>query len=227
MEDFKGLPTVFLLHTVCWSVITCWFSLSNYLFYLTFAKIEYCLPMKRVLPEIQIWTFITIRAEENPHAVIELQQHPLKVWIGIVCDDLIVLHFLLPLKWSSVLSFLKLVLPLLLQNVPLEVREALCLMYDGPTRHVSILIRQFQDGTYGKNRIGRKGLQWLPPRSQDLNLLVLFLWGHSKGFMLSDKTYLGNMSACLINDVKTLRCLNLKIEGSCIKVEGWHFEQLS
>ena len=76
--------------------------------------------------------------------------------------------------------FLEEELPVLLENVPLNLRYQMYFMHDGAPAHFSVIARQYLDTVYPNRWIGRGGAQPWPPRSPDLNSLVFFPPGPSQ-----------------------------------------------
>jgi len=123
-------------------------------------------------------------ADENPHAIKETHfqhQFSVNVWAGIIGDNYIG-PFFLPgrLDGQSYYNFLRDQLPLLLEDVPLAIRNQMWYMHDGAPAHFSVMVRNYLQTVFPNRCIGRGGnVQW-PPRSPDLNSLDFFLWGHLK-----------------------------------------------
>lgn len=123
-------------------------------------------------------------ATDNPHATRPhafQQRFCINVWAGIV-NDFLIGPYLLPTRLSggSYLIFLKEVLPQLLHDVPIAIRNRMWFQHDGAPAHFSIDVRNYLNITFGARWIGRGGpIPW-PPRSSDLSNLDYFLWGHLK-----------------------------------------------
>lgn len=118
-------------------------------------------------------------AEENPHGIVEThfqKQFSLNVWVGIIDEHLIV-PFFLPgrLDGHSYRHFLEHELHLLLEDVPLLLRNRMWYMHNGASAHFSLLARQYSHEAYSYMWIGRGGPQPWPHRSPDLNSLEFFL----------------------------------------------------
>lgn len=175
--------------------------------------------------------------DENPHAIRQSnfqQRFSLNLWAGIVNNTLIG-PFELParLNGESYLHFLQEVLPGLLEDVPLVVRQNMWFMHDGCPAHFSRPTRDYLDHTFPQRWIGRGGfIQW-PPRSPDLNPMDFFLWGH-----LKDRVY-----ETTVDTIEELRHrINVatedlreqfpQVSGNwirraqlCVEKQGQHFEQ--
>lgn len=137
-------------------------------------------------------------AEENPHGIIEARHQrkfSLNVWGGIVGDQLIGPFFLPPHLNGH--NFLVNQLPVLLEDVPIDLRRHMWFMHDGAPAHFSLIVRNWlsQPFNYGLHWIGRDGPVAWPARSPDLNPLDFFLWGHCSALVYSTP----------VNDVDDLR----------------------
>jgi hypothetical protein len=78
------------------------------------------------------------------------------------------------------LQFLQEQLPVLLQNVPLQLRANMGFQHDGAPPHKARIVQQYLNKTYGGNWIGINGPVLLTPKSPDLIPLDFFLWGTLK-----------------------------------------------
>lgn len=180
-------------------------------------------------------------ADENPHEIVEThfqEQFSLNVWGGIIGDNLIGPCFLPGrLTGQSYRLFLQNELPLLLEDLPLLLRNQMWYMHDGAPSHFSILAREYLNEVYENRWIGRGGPQPWPPRSPDLNSLDFFMWGHLKSLVYT--TPLNNVDDLrnrIINGFETIRNTPGVFErvrasmrrraDACIRVGGGHFQQL-
>lgn len=178
-------------------------------------------------------------AQENPHAITEThfqQQFSLNVWIGIISDHLIG-PFFLPgrLNGQDYCNFLTNDLPLLLEHVPLQLRQQLWFMHDGAPAHFSRLAREHLNRTYQNRWIGRGGPQFWPPRSPDLNSLDFYLWGHLKTLVYHTPIMtLEELRNRIIDGCETIRntpgifervrnSMRRRAEA-CIEARGGHFQ---
>lgn len=129
-------------------------------------------------------------AEENPHAVCKTKlQHKfsLNVWAGIVGNTLLA-PFILPRRIDAAeyLQFLNEHLPALLEDTPLDVRQAMWYMHDGAPMHSTITVKQRLDLKYPSRWIGRGNetpIFW-PARSPDLTPIDFFLGDIYKKYCL-------------------------------------------
>lgn len=128
-------------------------------------------------------------------------------------------------------------LPVMLEDVPIAIRQRMYFMHDGAPAHFSILARNWLDANYPGRWIGRNGpINW-PPRSPDLNALDFFLWGHLKSLVYH--TPVENeqdLRQRIINGCNQIRntpgifervrnSIHRRLEG-CIIAGGGHFQQL-
>ncbi|XP_026830318.1 uncharacterized protein LOC113563195, partial [Ooceraea biroi] len=119
--------------------------------------------------------------EENPHAIRQgafQYRWTINVWAGVIGDRVIGPYFLPPrLNGQVYAAFLENQLPLLLEDVPLDVRGKLIYQHDGAPAHYSRQVRNILDARFPKRWIGRGGPITWPARSPDLNVLDYFVWG--------------------------------------------------
>ena len=109
------------------------------------------------------------------------------IWAGIVHDRLIGPYLLLTsLDEDSYPVFLQVVLPDLLNHVPLPIRRRMWSQHDGALAHYRVDARNALNIMYPGRWIGRGGpINW-PTRSPDLSCLEFFLWGHTKCLIYED-----------------------------------------
>lgn len=180
-------------------------------------------------------------ADENPHVIREThfqEQFSLNVWVGII-DDYLIGPFFLParLTGESYTDFLQHHLPILLEDVPLNVRANMWFMHDGAPAHFSVVARQHLDITYPNRWIGRAGPQNWPARSPDMNPLDFYLWGHLKTLVYKtpvlDVNDLRNRIIDNCNVIRNTPGIFERVRQSmtnrlqsCILSEGGHFAHL-
>jgi hypothetical protein len=119
---------------------------------------------------------------DNPHAIRERGyqvRFSVSVWAGIV-GVTVVGPYLLPdrLTAQRYHGFLETVLPGLLEDVPLAVRQRLWFQHDRAPAHYGENARQWLNATYPGRWIGLGGPIAWPPQSPDLTPMDFFLWGH-------------------------------------------------
>ena len=81
------------------------------------------------------------------------------------------------------LDFLINQLPILLQDIPIAIRETIWLQMDGAPAHFYRGVREFLNVQFQNRWIGRNGPQNWPPRSPDLTAPDFFLWEYVKGIV--------------------------------------------
>ncbi|KAJ8949738.1 hypothetical protein NQ318_005059 [Aromia moschata] len=104
----------------------------------------------------------------------------INVWCGIINGHLIGPYFYEGILHSErYLQFLQEQLPVLLENVQLQLRANMCFLHDGAPPHKAGIVQQYLNETYGENWIGiNEPIPWAP-KSPDLTPLE-FLWGTLK-----------------------------------------------
>jgi hypothetical protein len=119
-------------------------------------------------------------ARDNPHAIRERGyqvRFNVSVWVGIVGDIVVVPYLLLPdrLTAQGYRDFLEIVLPRLLEDVPLAVRQRLWFQHDGDPAQYGEDFRQWLNATYPGRWTGRGGPIAWPHRPPDLTPMDFFL----------------------------------------------------
>lgn len=179
--------------------------------------------------------------QENPHEVHRFRyQHrfSVNVWCGIVNECLIGPYLMpSPLNGQRYCTFLRDVLPGLLDDVPLGLRRNMWFQHDGAPAHNARNARQHLTETFGNRWIGRNGPIAWPARSPDLTPLDFFLWGHMKTLVYdtpveSEMDLIGRVVAAA-GDVADDQPMLSRVQQSfvkrcqlCIDTGGRHFEQL-
>lgn len=179
-------------------------------------------------------------AEENSNAIVpksHQQRWSVNIWAGIV-DDYLIGPYLLPNRLTGPIYeiFLNEVLPELLENVPLNIRQQMWLQHDGAPAHFSAQVRQYLDRQFGHHWIGRGGPVLWPPRSPDLTPLDFFLWGHIKSLVYetpveTEQDLIARITVAfqvVQNDnlFSKIRRNHVRRLNKCIQVQGRNFEQL-
>lgn len=118
-------------------------------------------------------------AENNPYIIFESchqEKLGINIWMGIIGDHLIGPYMLPPrLNGPIYVRFLEEVLPDLLEEVPLALRQVMWFQQDGAPAHYSIAVRNHIQQVFRKRWIGRTGpVQW-PPKLPDFTPLDFFL----------------------------------------------------
>lgn len=176
---------------------------------------------------------------ENPHWLREVEhQRPwsVNVWCGIIGDKLIGPVFIEgTLNGEKYRNLLQDELPILLEDVPLEVRQNMWFQHDGCPAHYSAIVREVLNRNYNDCWIGRGGPVNWPARSPDLTSPDFFLWGY-----LKEKVYteVPNTRENMVERIRyacaqiTPDTLSTCVQAfqarvnKCIEMEGHHFEHL-
>lgn len=121
---------------------------------------------------------------ENPHAISENNfQHrfSVNVWGGII-DNVLLGPHIFDGNLNSLMyrDFLRDQLPLLLENVPLNVRRQMWLQQDGAPAHHGRIVADLLSTMFPNRWIGRNGPVHWPARSPDFNPMDYYFWGHVK-----------------------------------------------
>ena len=81
---------------------------------------------------------------------------------------------------GNYIIFIRDILPKMLENVPLQIRQRLWLQHDGAPAHFALNVREYLNYVFPKRWIWRGGpVQW-PSRSPDLTPMDFFIWGEMK-----------------------------------------------
>jgi len=136
---------------------------------------------------INKWNF-RVWAEENPHVTYKTRNQNIfsvNVWCGLLGDQLIGPFFYNEnLTGERYYNFLSMILPCLLEDIPLLRRKEMHFQHDGCPAHNYNRVRRYLHRTFPDKWIGTRGaIEW-PARSPDLTPLDYFLWGY-----LKDKVY--------------------------------------
>lgn len=126
-------------------------------------------------------------------------------------------------------------MPILLEDVPLDLRASMWYQHDGCPAHFSQRVRRFLDGNYRNRWIGRGSLFPWPPRSPDLTVLDFYLWGRLKDIVYKTRpTTRDDMKVRIVNAVNSISRAEIETAisstrtriNSCISQNGGHFEHL-
>lgn len=126
-------------------------------------------------------------------------------------------------------------LPILLEDVPLRMRETMIFQHDGAPAHFSRQAREILNTYFPDRWIGRGGpINW-PARSPDLNVLDYFVWGYVKAAVehVRDGTEEQVREAIIasFNNItpdmahRATQQIRRRVE-LCFQEQGSHFEQL-
>lgn len=180
-------------------------------------------------------------AAENPHAIYEAG-HQVKfsvnVWAGVI-GNFLVGPYILPNRLNSptYLVFLRDILPELLEDVPIQIRETMWFQHDGAPAHYGNVVQEYLNNTFQNRWIGRGGPTQWPARSPDLTPLDFFLWGNMKRLVYSTPVEnemdlvarVVEAAAIIKDDVPCFERVQRSMIDRfrlCNRVEGRHFEQL-
>lgn len=128
-------------------------------------------------------------SEENPHgSYVRGFQHRLSVnlWVGILGDHLIGPHRLpARLNGDTYLAFLQDILPGLMEDIPLALRQRMWFQQDGAPPHFDLRVREYLLNVF-QGRVIMRGapaaamaIPW-PARSPDVTPPDFFVWGFYK-----------------------------------------------
>lgn len=175
----------------------------------------------------------------NPYWMQEVQYQgrwSVNVWCGILGDTIIGPYFFdEPLNGNRFLDFIRNILPVLLENVPLETRRNMFLQLDGCPAHYLIQVREHLNETYRNRWIGRGSLFPWPARSPDLTCLDFYLWGRLKDLVFQTRpTSREDMKNRIRNAIRSLP--RAEVEAAvlstrkrlqqCVENDGKQFEHL-
>lgn len=165
-------------------------------------------------------------------------QFSINVWAAII-DDILIGPVILPRRLNSerFLEILRDELPLLLMDVPLDIRRRMFMQMDGCPAHYAGIVRNFLNQTYPRRWIGREGPVGWPARSPDMTPLDYFLWGHMKQQVYSTPIdseadlhdRIINCASTIKNDREMIRRATQQIvmrAAMCLQQRGSHFENL-
>lgn len=150
-------------------------------------------------------------SEENPHNIRSFQRQGhfgVNVWCGIVGRHLVGPYFYEgTLTGQRYLEFLRNELPILLENVPYQIRRHLWLQLDGAPCHNAVIVQNYLNFEFGGRWMGTYGPLQFPPRSPDLTPMDFFLWGALKNSVYKTKP----------NNVEHLKQI---IVDACAEING-------
>jgi hypothetical protein len=178
-------------------------------------------------------------AIENPRWMCQVpHQHQwrLNVWCGILGNHVIGPYFFDAILTGPIYSeFLRNVLPTLLEDVPLEIRQNMWFQHDGAPPHGTIACTNYLNLKFANKWIGLRGPVAWPARSPDLTPLDYFLWGRVKDLVYARAPTTQEdmrrriVDACASITAEELRNVRNSLANRihwCIDVEGAHFEHL-
>ncbi|EZA58874.1 hypothetical protein X777_00695 [Ooceraea biroi] len=139
------------------------------------------------------------------------------------------------LNGNNYRQFLETQLPILLEDVSLQIRNQLWFMHDGTPAYFSRTAREFLNNNYINRWIGRGGPIVWPARSSALNPLDFYLWGHLRLSFMILLLLLWKYSEIVLSlrvakyeifwkFLKVFESMRRRCEA-CINEEGNHFQQ--
>lgn len=178
--------------------------------------------------------------DHHPHATRRTnfqQKFSINMWAGIIGHTLIG-PYELPrqLRGDSYLNFLENVLPGLLEELPLNIRQDMWFLHDGAPPHFARAVKLFLDDHYPRRWIGRNGPFLWPPRSPDLNVMDYYFWGHMKSLVYDNRPEIeteNELRNRVFAAADTIRhnLFNYDINenwvrrvNACVRANGNHFE---
>ena len=99
-----------------------------------------------------------------------LARGPWRVWHRMVLQKLLKML-------GNYIVFIRDILPEMLENVPLQVRQRLWFQHDGAPAHFALDVREYLNNVFPNRWIGRGGPVHWPPHSPDLTPMDFFIWG--------------------------------------------------
>ena len=130
---------------------------------------------------------------------------------------------------GNYIIFIRDMLPEMLENVPLQVRQRLWFQHDRAPAHFALDVREYLNNVFLNRWIGRSGpVQW-PPRSPDLTPTDFFIWGEMK--CLVYETPIDTPEELVVHVAEAAAIIRETQSFSrryqlCINVNGRQFQQL-
>lgn len=181
------------------------------------------------------WAYFNPRIVRNDRFQ---HQFSVNMWSGIFNGSLIG-PFELPARLNGEIyrRFLTRNLPVLLEDIPLNLRQSMWLQHDGAPAHYSLQVRQFLNRAYPGRWIGRGGTIRWPPRSPDLNPIDFFLWGYFKELVYARENHneeelrhqIITATRLIRQNERSFRMIKrnfIRRCRLCIRSRGRHFEHL-
>lgn len=176
---------------------------------------------------------------DNPHWIRQVErQRPwsVNVWCGIIGDKLIGPVFINgTLNGEKYRDLIRNELPILLEDLSLEVRQNMWFQNDGCPSHYSTIARNELNRQFYGRWIGRGGTVNWPARSPDLTSPDFYLWGFLKSKVYNEVPTTPENMRQRIRDACTqvtpevlLSCVHSfeRRINKCIEEGGHHFEHL-
>ena len=140
-----------------------------------------------------------------------------------------------PLNGENYLNFLINEMPVILEDISLDLRQAFWFMHDGASAHYSRPVREYLIRSFRRRWIGRGSEYSWPARSPDLNPLDFYFWGHLKSLVYNDiihtREELWRKIQEIVNVIRENHRVLFNVRHNlnkrlrkCIEVNGRHFE---
>jgi hypothetical protein len=177
--------------------------------------------------------------EENPHLIFERQRQG-RFGFSVACfilgRQIAYRIYEGGLTGERYLDILQDVIPELLEDVPLALRNDIYFQQDGAPAHNAQQVTTFLQNRFQENWIGTNGPVRWPPRSPDISVLDFFLWGYIQHKVYRNRNRvpqelrnavevefrnLRRRSVIVLNALRRIT----KMCQKCIRANGNHFEQ--
>lgn len=177
-----------------------------------------------------------IESFENTAVWSTKKENAINLWAGIV-NGILIGPFTLPNPMSLVdyWVFLQEMLPQLLDEIPLSVREKMWFLHDEISLHCVATVQEYLKEIFKECVIAPGARIMWPERSSDLHPLDFFFWSYMKQLVyndnISDVNQLSDKiksAADKISQENVERCYSQWIRRAklCVRVEGGNFEYL-
>ena len=130
---------------------------------------------------------------------------------------------------GNYIFFIREILPEMLENVPLQVRQRLWFQHDEAPAHFALEVREYRNNVFPSRWIVRGGpVQW-PPRSPDLTPMDFFIWGEMKCLVYETPIDTPDELVARVAEAAAIIRETQSFAHRyqlCINVNGRHFQQL-
>lgn len=138
------------------------------------------------------------KSQKNPNKKMikgSQRRFSLNVWMGIISNHLVGPYFLPQnLNGETYEHFLRVDLPDLLDDLPLNLIRDMWFQHDGCPAHYRRSVREWLDSNYTNKWIGRGGPVPWPARSPDLTPMDFYVWGHMKSLVYQEPNPIQNIN---------------------------------
>lgn len=177
-------------------------------------------------------------AMENPHVLREThsqERFSVNCWAGIVGDYIIGPHFLPPrLNAETYLDLLEHELPILMEDIPLDIRRNLWFVHDGVPPHRGQYVTEWLNGNFPRRWIGNNSSMnvTIPPLPYRL-----FFWGAMKervyAVPIRTREQLQERILAAAEEIRQIHNIHDKVRQNfvkrlraCVEQDGSHFEHI-